>query len=158
MVYDPDEDVHLFNGAVLAGCGVVVEYLHSIEAEEDVIAWKSWAPSRQAKMTRLMRAVGDDPAQAPGGGRTRLPCGTDPKHYAVKRTSLDGTRVALNVFNFKSTPDTVVVDLTDSGITVPQTPYDTYAAADGPPISGAAYSVALAARGFRLLDVQTDAP
>jgi hypothetical protein len=42
--------------------------------------------------------------------------------YAMRRTSRDGTQTALLVYNFDPTPATVTMDLTDTGLIVPQTP------------------------------------
>jgi len=47
----------------------------------------------------------------------------------------------------------ITVDLTDSGITVPQTPYDIYNQVDGPEVTLTSYSVALGPFGFLLLQV-----
>lgn len=152
-VFSANERQHLFNAAVMAGNGVHVDFLHSIE-KGDENTWVHWSKSRQEKFSQLMRAITQNPAQAAAGGRQRLSTGKDPQHYAVKRTSLDGRRVALNVFNFKKKEDWVTVDLRGSGLALAQTPTDTLTGKAAEPISAGVYRVKLPAQGFLLLDVK----
>ncbi|HWA18354.1 MAG TPA: hypothetical protein VG757_05105 [Devosia sp.] len=58
----------------------------------------------------VLRLVAKSSALAPGASRQRLPS-DQPQSYAVLRTSMDGTRSALGVFNFAAEPRIVSVDL-----------------------------------------------
>ncbi|MGE0788163.1 MAG: alpha-amylase family glycosyl hydrolase [Sandaracinaceae bacterium] len=151
-VYNENIDAHLFTGAVLAGLGVTVDMFHSAQPGDEN-TWVGFDPARQARMSQLMRAIRTHPAEEPGGGRRRLSTGADPQHYAALRTSVDGTQLGLNVYNFKTEPSTITVDLTDSGLALTQTPTDIVTGADAPAITGAQYTVELPAYGFLLLDV-----
>lgn len=152
-VFNANERTHLFNAAVMAGNGVHVDLLHSVE-KGDENTWVAWSKSRKDQFSRLMRAITQNPAQAAAGGRQRLSTGADPQHYAVKRTSLDGRQVALNVFNFKKKDDWVTVDLRGSGLALAQTPVDTFSGKPVEPITSGVYRVKVPAQGFLLLDVK----
>lgn len=151
-VFSQREAGHLLNGAVLAGSGVRVELFHSINGEADSEMTR-WPAGRRERVAQLTRALASNPAQAPGGGRQRLATGKDRQHYAVKRTSRDGTRAALNVYNFKETASDVTVDLRGSGLTVGQRPRDAFTGQLLPPVTSDRYTVKLPAQGFVLLDV-----
>ena len=152
MVFRTNEDKHILNGAVLAGCGVHVDFFYAFNAPAED-AYVNWSSSRKNKLHKLMNAININPAQEPGAGRLRLSTGSDPQYYAVRRISRDGSQKALNIFNFKSTTETITVDLTNSRITVPQTPYDMYNEVNGPEITSNSYSVTLAPYSFLLLQV-----
>ncbi|MEO8425188.1 MAG: hypothetical protein ABI595_14925 [Actinomycetota bacterium] len=78
--------------------------------------------------------------------------------YAIERTSIDGSRTALSIYNFTNTPQCITVDLTDSAITVPQTPVDLSTQQDGPRIASASYEVELPAFGYLFLDAFASEP
>ena len=98
------------------------------------------------------------PALAPGAARVRRPAnicdgGSADRVYAIERTSTDGSRTALNVYNSTNAPRCVTVDLSGSTIEVPQTPLDLSTQGHGSPISSASYDVRLPAFGYLFLDV-----
>ncbi|MEV8375239.1 discoidin domain-containing protein [Kribbella sp. NPDC056861] len=114
----------------------------------------NWPADQRETLYKLIRAQNSSPALAPLGLRVKLPTSNDQKYYAYKRTSKDGTAKALVLLNFQSTPQTVSVDLTGTGIALGQTPTDLVEGTAGPAITGATYQVQLPAFGFKLLSVQ----
>ena len=102
-----------------------------------------------------MNAINSYAGEEPGASRTRLSTGSDTQLYAVKRVSMNGTKIALNIFNFKNTQADITVDLTNSGITDPQSPIDlTTGLAYGTSIDSSSYTVTLPAYGYLLLSCQ----
>jgi len=93
------------------------------------------------------------PVLCAGGARRQVPTSDDAFFYAFLRGSKDGR--ALAVFNFQPEAHLVTVDLSDSGIAVPQTPIDlTTGATYGTPIDSSNYTVTLPAYGYLLLGCQ----
>jgi hypothetical protein len=145
---DMDNDnQYACQAAAYAGAGVLVDYFYDIE--DGGLA--SWSSTRKTKIAEIANAINGYSAQEPGGGRVRCSTGSDSKFYAVKRTSMDSTRTALNIYNFKNASATITVDLTGKGITIPQTPRDLITNANGPQITGTSYTVTLPAYGYLLL-------
>jgi len=90
------------------------------------------------------------PVLCAGGARRQVPTSDDAFFYAFLRGSKDGR--ALAVFNFQPEAHLVTVDLSDSGIAVPQTPIDlTTGAAYDMAIDSSSYTVTLPAYGYLLL-------
>ncbi len=152
-VYNKDVDKQLLTGAVLGGNGVQLDVMDWTGDGEDV-NYRDWSADRKAKIDRLSATLASNPALAPGGERTQLSSGPDPHHYATLRTSLDGRKRALNVYNISDKPSWVTVDLTGSGLQLGQTPTDLYTGKEAPPITSNRYRVKLPANGFLLLDVR----
>jgi hypothetical protein len=154
FAYDANEDAHAMMYACLGGSGVFVWYPYNDQPDNEwTQVYTSWSASRKTKLNAVMNAINGYAANEPGGGRIRCSTGNDGKYYAVKRTSMDGTRVGLNVFNFKNSTVTITVDLTGKGITVPQTPRNLITNAPAPSIASTGYSVTLPAYGYLLLGV-----
>jgi Alpha amylase, catalytic domain len=150
-VDDMTAEQRALDAAVQAGMGA----LYSIDIEE---IYSLLTTEEQTKYDDVFRALKRSPALAPGASRVRRPaaiCGDGPADqvYAIERTSTDGSRTVLNVYNFTNTPQCVTVDLSESDITVPQTPTDLSTQADGAPISASSYDVQLPAFGYQFLDV-----
>jgi hypothetical protein len=101
----------------------------------------------------VLQTVNNNEALLPSASRTRVPAGSDPKVYAMRRTSQDGTKTALLIYNFNNTTANVTVDLTGTGIRTSQTPKDLYNGGKGPAIKGTSYTVSLPAYGFKMLQV-----
>jgi hypothetical protein len=146
----PNDDVErVQEAALLAGAGILYgsamydEYIH-------------WSPTLRANWDRVLQTVNANPALLPAANRTRVPAGTDPDVYAMRRTSTDGKQTALLIYNFHSTPEKVTVDLTGTGINTRQVPRDLYNGGHGPAINGTSYTVSLPAYGFAMLQVSTN--
>ena len=71
----------------------------------------------------------------------------------MKRTSLDGSKTALLIYNFSNETKNVTVNLSGSGINTNQTPVDLYNGGNGPAITSSNYTVSLPAYGFKMLGV-----
>jgi Alpha amylase, catalytic domain len=142
------------DAAVQAGMGA----LYSIDNEE---IYTLLSVSEQQRYDDVFRALERSPALAPGASRLRRPAricggGSARQVYAIERESMDGSRTALNIYNFKRTPRCVTVDLSRSSIKVPQTPVNLSTEQPGPPITSTSYDVQLPAFGYLFLDVATD--
>lgn len=146
------------DAAVQAGMGA----LYSIDNEE---IYTLLTATAQTKYDDVFRALKRSPALAPGASRVQRPAnicggGSASQVYAIERTSTGGppgrSRTALNIYNFKSTPQCVTVNLSGSTIRVPQTPIDLSTQLSGPPITSTSYNVQLPAFGYLFLDVATN--
>ena len=71
----------------------------------------------------------------------------------MKRTSQDGSQTALLIYNFRSSPEDVTVNLSGSNIGLNQIPRDLYNGGNGPAINSSDYTVRLPAYGFMILGV-----
>jgi hypothetical protein len=134
--------------ALLAGSGILYgsfmydQYIH-------------WSPTLRTNWEKVLRAVNDNKALLPSASRVRVPAGSDPEVYAMRRTSEGGEQTALLVYNFNTTATNVTVDLTNTGITTKQKPRDLYNGGKAPAIGGTTYTVRLPAHGFAMLEVKT---
>jgi hypothetical protein len=142
------------DAAVQAGMGA----LYSIDNEE---IYTLLSAGEQRKYDDVFRALKRSPALDPGASRLRRPAnicdgGSSNKVYAIERTSTNGSRTALSIYNFRNTPRCVTVNLSGSPITVPQTPTDLSTQQDGPPITSTSYDVQLPAFGYLFLDVASE--
>ncbi|MGH2634959.1 MAG: alpha-amylase family glycosyl hydrolase [Actinomycetota bacterium] len=142
------------DAAVQAGMGA----LYSIDYEA---IYSQLTVAEQTSYDDVFRALKRSPALAPGASRVRRPAaicggGSADQVYAVERTSTDGTRTVLNVYNFTDAPQCVTVDLSASPITVPQTPVDLSTQQNGSPITSASYEVHLPEFGYLFLDVAAE--
>lgn len=145
----PDDDLErVQEAALLAGAGI----LYGAGMYDQYIRW---SPTLRANWDRVLQTVNANPALLPAASRTRVPAGTDPDVYAMRRTSTGGKQTALLIYNFHSTPEKVTVDLTGTGINTHQLPRDLYHGGFGPVIDGAGYTVHLPAYGFEMLQVST---
>ena len=150
-VEDLTPDQRALDAAVQAGMGA----LYSIDYE---IIYDRMTGEERTKYDDVFRALQRSPALAPGATRVRRPAnicdgGSADRVYAIERTSTDGSRTALNIYNFTNAPQCVTVDLSGSAIEVPQTPLDLSTQQDGSPIPSASYDVRLPAFGYLFLDV-----
>jgi Glycosidases len=141
------------DAAVQAGMGA----LYSTDIEE---IYSRLSAVEQQQYDDVFRALQRSRALAPGASRVRRPAticggGSATQVYAIERTSTDGTRTALNIYNFKSKPQCVTVNLSGSIITVPQAPINLSTQQSGPPITSMSYDVQLPAFGYLFLDVAT---
>jgi hypothetical protein len=141
------------DAAVQAGMGA----LYSIDHE---IIYARMTDAAQTRYDDVFRALKRSPALAPGASRVRRPAhicrgGSADQVYAIERTSADGSRTALNIYNFTNSSQCVAVDLSESAIMVPQSPVDLSTKQGGSAIRTASYEVKLPAFGYLFLDVQT---
>jgi Alpha amylase, catalytic domain/Maltogenic Amylase, C-terminal domain len=146
--YADDDVMRVQEAALLAGagihygCGMYDQYIR-------------WSHTLRANWHRVLQTVNNNKALLPAASRTRVPAGSDPNVYAMRRTSADGTQTALLIYNFTSTAADVTVDLTGTGIATNQVPIDLYNGGTGPAINGPSYTVSLPAYGFAMLQVPT---
>jgi hypothetical protein len=146
--YPNDDTERVQEAALLAGSGILYgsamydQYIH-------------WSPTLRANWDRVLQTVNANKALLPSASRTRVPAGTDPDVYAMRRTSTDGKQTALLIYNFHNTPENVTVDLTGTGIDTHQVPRDLYNGGHGAAINGTSYTVSLPAYGFTMLQVST---
>ncbi|HEY0688515.1 MAG TPA: alpha-amylase family glycosyl hydrolase [Kribbella sp.] len=146
--YSDDEVMRVQEAALLAGSGILYgsfmydQYIH-------------WSPTLRTNWEKVLRAVNDNKALLPSASRVRVPAGSDPEVYAMRRTSEGGEQTALLVYNFNNTATNVTVDLTNTGITTKQKPRDLYNGGKAPAIGGTSYTVSLPAHGFAMLEVKT---
>jgi glycosidase len=144
--YSNDDVMRVQEAALLAGSGILYgslmydQYIH-------------WSSTLRTNWNNVLQTVNDNKALLPAASRTRVPAGSDPKVYAMRRTSEDGKQTALLVYNFNSTATNVTVDLTNTGIKTWQTPKDLYNGGKAPAIEGTSYTVSLPAYGFTMLQV-----
>lgn len=145
----PDDDVmRVQEAALLAGAGI-----HYGAGMYD--QYIRWSHTLRANWHRVLQTVNNNKALLPSASRKRVPAGSGPNVYAMRRTSADGTQTALLIYNFNSTAANVTVDLTGTGISTNQVPEDLYNRDGGPAITGASYTVSLSAYGFMMLQVST---
>ncbi|RKP51570.1 hypothetical protein D7Z26_17455 [Cohnella endophytica] len=144
-------DQRALDAAVMAGSGA----FYSTDIQQ---VYNLLSTADRTKYDNVFKALQASPAEAPNASRKRLSTGSDSKYYAVIRTSADGTKSVLNIYNFKNASATITVNLTDSGITVPQTPVNLATGGSGTAISSSSYSVTLPAYGYLFLEVQTSPP
>ena len=88
--------------------------------------------------------------------RTTLPVSAledDSKIYAVKRTTIDGSQIALNIFNFDSSPKTATLNFSSACIDIPQIPINMAAGESYTEVNGNSYTVILEGYGYLLLGV-----
>jgi glycosidase len=146
--YSDDEVMRVQEAALLAGSGILYgsfmydQYLH-------------WSPTLRRNWEQVLRTVNDNKALLPSASRVRVPAGSDPQVYAMRRTSKDGKQTVLLVYNFNNTATNVTVDLTNTDITKNQKPKDLYNGGKAPAIDGTSYTVSLPAHGFAMLEVKT---
>lgn len=150
---DMTPEQRALDAAVQAGMGA----LYSIDYE---LIYARMTPAEQTKYDDVFRAIERSPALAPGASRSRRPAnicggGSADQVYAIERTSADGGHTALNIYNFTDSAQCVTVDLSDSAITVPQTPTDLSTQQDGTSIRSETYDVRLPAFGYVFLAVAT---
>lgn len=103
-------------------------------------------------MEDVLKAVNSTSALEPGGSRLEL-SNNQSSVYSITKTSMDGTQMALCVFNFASSSKTVTIDLAGS-ISIGQYPVDLITGLDGPKITSNSYTVTLPPYGFLLLGVE----
>lgn len=146
--YADDEVMRVQEAALLAGSGILYgSFMYD--------QWIHWSPTLRENWNQVLRTVNSNPALLPAASRNRIPAGTDPNAYAMRRTSEDGKTTALLAYNFNDTATQVTLDLTDTGINLNQTPRDLYGTSSIPAITGASYSIDLPAHGFAILGVET---
>jgi hypothetical protein len=144
--YPNDEVMRVQEAALLSGAGI----LYGSAMYDQYIRW---SPTLRTNWDRVLQTVNANKALLPSADRVRVPAGSDPKVYAMRRTSEDGQQNALLLYNFNSTAANVTVDLTNTGISPNQTPKDLYNGGTGPAIKGTTYTVRLPAYGFKMLQV-----
>jgi glycosidase len=101
-------------------------------------------------LTALLQLRKRCPTLCASGSRRQLPTSDDARFYAFLRGSMNGQ--ALAVFNFQPEAHPVIIDLSKSGITIPQVPINlTTGTAYSKPIESTSYSVTLPAYGYVFL-------
>jgi glycosidase len=149
--YPNDDVMRVQEAALLAGAGITYgSFMYD--------QYIRWSPTLRANWEKVLRTVNDNEALLPSASRLRVPAGSDPMVYAMRRTSKDGSQTALLVYNFNNTAANVTVDLTNTGIRTDQKPEDLYNGGRGPVIKGTSYTVSLPAYGFTMLQVSTVRP
>jgi hypothetical protein len=152
-VFDMTPEQRALDAAVQAGMGA----LYSIDVEE---IYSRLSVQERTAYDDVFRALKRSTALAPGASRVQRPAavcdgGSADQVYAIERTSADGDRTALNVYNFTNAPQCITVDLSGSAISVPQTPVDLSTEQEGPSITSASYDVQIPAFGYLFLDVES---
>jgi hypothetical protein len=150
-VFDMTAEQRALDAAVQAGMGA----LYSIDVEE---IYSLLTVEEQTAYDDVFQALKRSPALAPGASRVQRPAaicdgGSADQVYAVERTSTDGGRTALNIYNFTNTLQCITVDLSGSAIAVPQTPVNLSTQQDATRITSASYDVELPAFGYLFLEV-----
>jgi hypothetical protein len=148
--YPEDDVMRVQEAALLAGAGIH----YGAGMYDQYIRWSS---ALRSKWHQVLRAVNANKALLPSASRARVPAGSGPNVYAMRRTSADGTQAALLVYNFNATAATVTVDLAGTGIGASQIPKDLYNGGTGPAVNGTSYPVSLPAYGFAMLQVSLPA-
>jgi len=146
--YPNDTVMRVQEAALLAGAGI-----HYGSGMYD--QYIRWSPTLRNNWDKVLVTVNANKALFPSADRFRVPAGSDPKVYAMRRTSADGAQTALLIYNFKDTASNVTVDLSGTGISTKQVPKDLYNGGSGPAINGNSYTVKLPAYGFTILQVGT---
>jgi hypothetical protein len=144
--YPNDDVMRVQEAALLAGSGI----LYGAGMYDQYIRWSR---TLKTNWEKVLRTVNANKELLPAASRTRVPAGTDPKAYAMRRTSEDGKKIALLIYNFDSTTKTTTLDLTGTGINPHQMPKDLYNGGRGPAINGTSYTITLPAYGFKILEV-----
>lgn len=145
--YADDDVMRVQEAAVLAGagihygCGMYDQYIR-------------WSKTLRTNWNAVLRTVNGNAALLPSASRTRVPAGTDPNAYSMRRTSADGSQTALLIYNLSDSAADVTVDLTGTGISTSQVPVDLYNGGSGTAIDGTSYTVSLPAYGFLMLQVR----
>ena len=151
LYVDMTPEQRALDAAVQAGMGA----LYSIDVEE---IYSRLTAEERTSYDDVFRALKRSTALAPGASRVRRPAsicggGSADQVYAIERTSRNGDRTALNIYNFTNQPRCITVDLSGSPIAVPQTPTDLSTQEAGSPITSVSYDVRLPAFGYAFLDV-----
>ncbi len=162
--YDPesgiDDSLRPLEIALATSLGVIYEMYFSRDWD---VEGEMGGPPRDyantAEMENVLRAVNSTPALEPGGSRMNLPNDKAPTVYSFVKTSMDGKKKALCIFNFANENSTVTIDLTGSGISTNQTPINLITNEDyETPITSNNYTVTLSPRSFLLLSVESEVP
>ena len=108
-VFDMTPEQRALDAAVQAGMGA----LYSIDVEE---IYARLTVEEQTAYDDVFRALKRSPALAPDASRVQRPAaicggGSADQVYAIERTSTDGDRTVLNVYNFTNQPQCITVDL-----------------------------------------------
>ena len=143
----------IFETACLVGSGTLVanhfgDY-HLVG--QDIIA--QWNTADQEQFFNLIRMQNAYRGLAPAGQRVCLPTQDDHKFWAFKRSNRDGKVNTLVIVNFQNTPQTITVDLQNSGIALEQVPINLIDGTAGTPIQNSTYTVNLPAYGYLFLGV-----
>lgn len=144
--YADDDVMRVQEAALLAGAGI-----HYGAGMYD--QYIRWSPTLRANWNKVLQTVNGNKALLPSATRTRVPAGSDPNAYAMRRTSADGSQTALLIYNFNSSAADVTVDLTGTRTATNQVPIDLYNGGSGAAITGSSYTVSLPAYGFKMLQV-----
>jgi hypothetical protein len=152
--YDVNLDPRLraLDAAVQAGMGAqyAIDYEELVENSTGPIL----APTAVEGVWDVFRTLRTSAALSPSASRERLPTGDDPRAYAVMRTSPDGSRTALLVYNFSDQEATITVDLAGRGITIPQRTIDLATGEPGPVLATTGPALTLEPYGYQFLDVK----
>jgi hypothetical protein len=153
-LYDVDLDPRLraLDAAVQAGMGAqyAIDYEELIENSNGPII-----PTASLDgLWDVFRTLRRSPALSPSASRERVPAGDGPRAYAIKRTSMDGSRTALLVYNFNDEESLITLDLAGTGISVPQRSIDLATGEPGPDLETTSPAFTLGPYGYRFLDVQ----
>jgi hypothetical protein len=121
---------------------------------QDIIP--TWNKASQNRFYELLRMQSSYKGLAPSGQRTKLPSNDDNKYSVFKRTNRDGNVSALVIFNFQPQPQSVTMNLRNSGIKIPQAPVNIFTGTAADPIQNENYTVFLPTYGFLVLGVEND--
>jgi hypothetical protein len=144
--YSNDDVLRVQEAALLAGAGII----YGCGMYDQYLTWSS---TLKTNWNQVLKTVNSNSCLLPSASRTRLSTGTDLSTFAMKRSSADGSKTALLIYNFSNNAKNVTVNLSGSGINTNQTPADLYSGGNGPAITSASYTVNLPAYGFKMLGV-----
>ncbi len=152
----PEE--RIFETAYLSTLGTILVNHYGDHHREYIAQFilPTWSKEQQEAFYNLIRTQNSYTALAPSGQRICLPTNDDTKYTAFKRTNKDGNVAALVVFNFRDTPQTISVDIKNTGISQRQVPVDLLTGQSASPISSDKYEISLPAYGYAILGVQNE--
>jgi hypothetical protein len=130
--------------ALSAAAGILLE-IDPINAYVD--------PATSGQVDAVLRAVNSSRALAPGASRRQLATDDDRSSYAMLRTSRDGCKRALAIFNVQDAKHTIRVDLAGTGVR-PQQPVSLMPGGSPRRITGRTYEITLPSHGFALLSLR----
>ena len=146
--YDPEvasDTIRPCALAIMATAGVLQEHYYGTEYN---------ASCTQA-FHDILNVVNSHPALEPQA--TRLACPASTNGYAHLKTSADGQSKALCIFNRSTSANSITVDLSGTGLEIPQTPVNLMTDSPGPEITSTNYTVTVDESdnygGFLLFDV-----
>jgi glycosidase len=151
---EASENERIFETAYLAAMGTLFAN-HCGDKQyiaQDIIP--TWTNTSQEKFYTLLKTQSSYKGLAPSGQRVKLLSNDDSKYSVFKRTNKDGNVSALVIFNFQKQNALISMNLTNTGIKIPQVPVNVISGMEAEPILTDSYSVSLPPYGFLMLGVE----